>query len=53
MEQLAHNSAGYEAFSQLLADLVFVPGMREPVMQALRHPERSKKLSQFVGKMFG
>ncbi len=53
VEQLAHNEAGYEGFSQLLADLVFVPGMREPVMQALRNPERSKKLSEFVGLMFG
>ncbi|GAB4289065.1 MAG: DUF3549 family protein [Methylophaga sp.] len=53
VEQLAHNDAGYEGFSQLLADLVFVPGMREPVMQALRDPERSEQLAGFVGKMFG
>lgn len=54
MEQLANNEAGgYPVFSQLLADLVFLPGMREPVMQALRDPKRSDKLGRFVGKMFG
>lgn len=53
VEQLAHNDAGYPAFSQLLADLVFVPGMREPVMQALRDPQRSDTLSAHVGTMFG
>lgn len=54
VEQLAMSEeGGYPVFSQLLADLVFVPGMREPVMQALRDPKRSNKLSHFVGKMFG
>lgn len=54
MEQLANNEGGgYPVFSQLLADLVFLPDMREPVMQALRDPNRSDKLSRFVGKMFG
>lgn len=54
LEQLANNeSGGYPVFSQLLADLVFIPGMREPVMQVLRDPKRNDKLSRFVGKMFG
>jgi hypothetical protein len=53
VEQLAHNDAGYPAFSQLLADLVFVPGMREPVMHSLRDPQRSDLLSEHVGTMFG
>lgn len=55
LEQLALNNSGsgYAAFSQLLADLMFIPGMREPVMQALRNPKRSNTLSRFVGKMFG
>lgn len=53
LEQLANNDAGFAGFSQLLADLVFIPGMREPVMQCLRDPDRSRKLTQFVGKMFG
>ncbi|MCX4187899.1 DUF3549 family protein [Methylophaga sp. OBS4] len=53
VEQLAHNDTGYSGFSQLLADLMFIPGMREPVMQALRDPKRSEKLSRYVGRMFG
>jgi len=52
-EQLAQNNAGQAAFSQLLADLLFIPDMREPIMQALRSPERSEVLSVAVGEMFG
>lgn len=53
VEQLAHNDAYYSGFSQLLADVMFIPNMREPVMQALRSPTRSKELTRSVGKMFG
>jgi len=53
VERLALNESGYDVFSQLLADLMFVPGMREPVMQALRDPKRSQTLNKFVGEMFG
>ncbi len=52
-EQLAQNNAGQAAFSQLLADLLFIPEMREPIMQALRSSERSEALSVAVGEMFG
>ncbi|MEX1199234.1 MAG: DUF3549 family protein [Methylophaga sp.] len=52
-EQLAQNNAGQAAFSHLLADLLFIPDMREPMMQALRSPERSEALSVAVGEMFG
>ena len=53
VEQLANNDAGQTGFSHLLADLLFMPAMRTPVMQALRRPERSNKLSQSMGDMFG
>jgi len=53
IEQLAYNNAGQEAFSQLLADAMFMPGLRSHIMQALRSPKRSAKLSKAVGKMFG
>lgn len=52
-EQLAQNNAGQAAFSQLLADLLFIPDMREPMMQALRSPQRSAALTAAVGEMFG
>lgn len=51
-ERLAENDAGQVGFSYLLADLMFIPGYREPVLQALRNPARSEKLSQAVGEMF-
>ncbi|WP_417550749.1 DUF3549 family protein [Methylophaga sp.] len=53
LEQLAHNDAGQPGFSQLLADLLFIPGMREPIMQVLRNPKRSETLAKAVGEMFG
>jgi len=53
VEQLAHNNAGQEAFVQLLADLMYMPGIRPHIMTALRSTKRSDKLSKAVGKMFG
>jgi hypothetical protein len=53
LERLAHNDTGYHGFSQLLADSLYMPGLREPIMQALRNPQRSHHLSRFVGKLFG
>lgn len=53
VERLATNDAGQVAFSQLLADAMFMPRLRTYIMQALRSPERSKQLSHAAGKMFG
>jgi len=53
VEQLAHNESGQEAFSQLLADAMYMPGIRPHIMKALRSPKRSDKLSKAVGEMFG
>lgn len=53
LEQLAHNDAGQPGFNQLLADLIFIPGMREPIMQVLRNPKRSEALVKAVSEMFG
>jgi len=52
LEQLAKNNAGQAAFSQLLADVMFMPGMRVHIMKVLRSPNRSDALSKSVGKMF-
>lgn len=52
-EQLALNNAGQPGFSQLLADLLYMPGLREPIMQALRSKDRSSALTIAVGEMFG
>jgi hypothetical protein len=53
LEALAENEAGYEGFSHILADLIYLPNMRGVVMAALRNPERSDALSACVGQMFG
>lgn len=52
-EQLANNDAGQSGFSQLLLDVMFVPRMRQHIMQALHSPQRSSMLSQAVEGMFG
>ncbi len=51
--RLATNNAGQAAFGQLLADAMFMPGLREHIMHALRSSKRSKSLSRAVGEMFG
>lgn len=53
IDRLGENDSGYPGFSQLLADLMYMPGMREPVMAAIRDPNRSQQLSRYVGQMFG
>jgi len=53
LERLAENSAGQPFFSQCLADLLYLPGMREPLLKLIRNPDRSERLSQAVGEMFG
>ena len=53
VERLAENSAAYPGFSQVLADAMYLPGCREPIMAALRSSERSEALSLRVGEMFG
>lgn len=51
-EALAQNDLGHEAFIQIMADLLFIPGMRPPLLAQLRNPERSQALSDAVGAMF-
>ncbi|MGM0595183.1 MAG: DUF3549 family protein [Pseudomonadota bacterium] len=52
VEKLAHNNLGQEAFIQLMADLLYIPGMRPSLLTQLRNPERSEALSKAVGAMF-
>lgn len=52
LERLAENSAGQEAFNLCMADLLFIPGMREPVLNTVRDPNRSEKLSAAIGALF-
>ncbi|OOZ35653.1 DUF3549 family protein [Solemya velesiana gill symbiont] len=52
LERLAENNEGQEFFNQCLSDLLFLPGMRAPLLGALRDPERSERLSQAIGALF-
>ncbi len=52
LTQLAENSEGQSLFNQCLSDLLYIPGMREPLLHALRAPERPPTLSEAVGNFF-
>lgn len=52
VEALACNNLGIDAFIQIMADLLYIPGMRPPLLAQLRNPERSEALSKAVGTMF-
>lgn len=40
------------AFKAILSDLMFIPGMRDSILQAFRSPERSRLLTQAIGAFF-
>jgi hypothetical protein len=52
VEALARSKGGQEAFNHIMADLLFIPGMREPLLSYLRNPERSAELAQAMGALF-
>jgi hypothetical protein len=52
LERLAQNSAGQDFFNQCLSDLLYLPGMREPLLKTLRNPARSEQLAQAMGSLF-
>lgn len=53
LEALALNDAGQPAFNQIISELLFIPGMREPIMTGLRNPQRSDALALALGGFFG
>jgi len=48
----AQNPDGQDAFNQLLIDLLYLPGMREPVLEGFRQPQRPAVLSAAIGGFF-
>lgn len=52
LEALAKNTDGQSTFTILLSDLLFIPGMRESVLNAMRDPQRSEQLSQAIGHFY-
>ncbi len=52
VEQLAINTTGQSVFNHIISDLIYLPGMREPMMKALRSPEVSSNLARAARLMF-
>ncbi len=52
LEQLAHNDQGEAFFQQLLADLLYIGGCRQGLLQSLRNPQRSQALGRSIGVFF-
>jgi hypothetical protein len=51
LEALAHSPAGQSAFNHCLTDLLAIPGLRTPLLQAVRNPDRSDELASAFGAM--
>jgi len=49
LEALAHSPAGQSAFDHCLSDLLSMPGLRTPLLQAVRDPGRSDELANAFG----
>jgi hypothetical protein len=52
LEQLAANDHGHAFFHQILADLLYLADSRTDLLQSLRAPNRSDRLSQAIGEFF-
>lgn len=52
LEQLAQCPQGQEFFNLVIVDLINIPGMQDPIYAAIRHPERSDRLSRAIGELF-
>jgi len=52
LEALAVTEHGQGAFNAILSDLMFIPGMRDAILQTFRSPERSEHLTQAIGSFF-
>jgi hypothetical protein len=52
LEQLAANDHGHSFFHQILADLLYLADSRTDLLQSLRDPNRSDRLSQAIGDFF-
>ena len=52
LEALAASDQGQTAFDHLVADLMFLPGMRDHILRAFRNPQRSATLANAIGQFF-
>ncbi len=52
LERLAANKAGQEYFNHAMADLLYLPGIREHFFREFRDPARPEAVSRAIGRMF-
>ncbi|MEJ2466429.1 MAG: DUF3549 family protein [Candidatus Thiodiazotropha sp.] len=52
LEQLAANDQGQGFFDQLLSDLLYLADCRPGLLESLRNPNRSDRLSEAIGAFF-
>jgi hypothetical protein len=52
LEALAKNPHGQNSFNAIISDLLFIPGMREVMLQQFRSPDRSPGLARAIGAFF-
>lgn len=50
LENLAHCAAGQQAFNSILADLMFMPDLRQVLLQDFRNSQRSETLDAAIGE---
>jgi len=49
LEKIAQHQT--PAFNAILTDLLMIPGMREPILSAMRNPKRSAEVSKKLGEL--
>ncbi len=52
LENLALCEAGQQAFDGIMADLLFLPGLRQLIKEDFRKAERSEQLATAIGKFY-
>jgi len=52
LEALANCSEGQAFFNLVIVDLINIPGMQESILNAVKSPGRSEKLSLAIGELF-
>lgn len=52
LENLAQCVEGQDFFTAVVADLINIPGMQQPIHQSMRNPQRSQALARAIGGMF-
>ncbi len=52
LKNLASCDAGQRAFDSIIADLLFLPGLRQLIKEDFRKPERSEQLASAIGAFY-